>query len=45
MNSDTKWQREQIQISWLLQKPTDLNLQFAKAEYIQAQQDKGYNSE
>ena len=31
----------QIQISWLLQKPTDLDLQFAKAGYIQVQQDKG----
>ena len=26
------------QISWLLQKPTDLDLQFAKAGYIQVQQ-------
>ena len=25
-NSDTKWQTVQIQISWLLQKPTDLDL-------------------
>ena len=26
INSDTKWQTVQIQISWLLQKPTDLDL-------------------
>ena len=26
INSYTKWQTVQIQISWLLQKPTDLNL-------------------
>ena len=26
INSDTNWQTEQIQISWLLQKPTDLDL-------------------
>ena len=31
----------QIQISWLLQKPIDLDLHFAKAGYIQVQQDKG----
>ena len=26
INSHTKWQTMQIQISWLLQKPTDLDL-------------------
>ena len=26
INSDTKWQTVQVQISWLLQKPTDLDL-------------------
>ena len=26
INSDTKWQIVQIQISWLLKKPTDLDL-------------------
>ena len=26
INSHTKWQTVQIQISWLLQKPTDLDL-------------------
>ena len=26
INSDTKWQTVQIQISWLLQKPADLDL-------------------
>ena len=26
INSDTQWQTVQIQISWLLQKPTDLDL-------------------
>ena len=30
----------QIQINWLLQKPTDLDLQFAKAGYIRVQQDR-----
>ena len=32
----------QIQISWLLQKPTDLDLHFAKAGFIRVQQHKGY---
>ena len=40
INSDTKWQTVQIQISRLLKKPTDLDLH-AKAWFIRAQQDKG----
>ena len=28
INSHTQWQKVQIQISWLLQKPTDLDLHF-----------------
>ena len=38
-NAHSKWQTVQIQISWLLKKPTDLD-QFANAGYIRAQQDK-----
>ena len=30
INSDTNWLTEQIQISWLLQKPTDLDLPVCK---------------
>ena len=41
INSHTSWQTVQIQISWFLQKPTDLDLHFAKEGYIQVQQDKG----
>ena len=41
INSHTEWQTVQIQISWLPQKPSDLNLQFAKAGYIRVQQNKG----
>ena len=40
-NSNTEWQTVQNQISWLLQKPTDLDLHcLQKAGYIPAWQDK-----
>ena len=41
INSYTEWQTVQIQISYLLKKPTDRVLHFAKAGYIQVQQDEG----
>ena len=34
INSHTKWQRVQIQISWLLQKPTDLDLHCLQRQHI-----------
>ena len=34
INSDTKWQTVQIQISWLLQKPTDLDLHCLQRQSI-----------
>ena len=44
MNSHTEWQTVQIQISWLLQKPTDLDLHCLQRQgYIWVQQDKGKN--
>ena len=40
-NLHIEWQTVQIQISRLLQKPTDLDPHFAKAGYIRDQQDQG----
>ena len=40
-NSHTKCQTVQIKVSWLLKKPTDLDLHYSQAGYIRVQQDKG----
>ena len=41
-NSHTKWQTVQIQISWLLKKPTDLDLHCLQRQVpVRVQQDQG----
>ena len=41
-NSNTEWQAVQIQISWLIQKPTDLDLHCLQGQdIIRIQQDQG----
>ena len=40
-NSNTKWQTVQIQISWLLQKPTDLDLHCLQSRAYQGSAGQG----
>ena len=44
INADTKWQTVQIQISWLLQKPTDLDLHCLQRQSISRLSRTGVNT-